>query len=1847
MITVLVYLFILLAVILVSILLIEVLLKALEKQPDLEKDSIGETLSALFTQLFLLVVVVGSALLASGVGFADHATSWWKVYLGICVSTGFVVMWVHFHPELIQTADAGVTKFWVPFYRFGVLNVANFLRVVYKITVCWINLLNGLYRIIYANIILISFDCTTANWQLIVDRAVIAIQQPFISLTLFISSGGQDDFDLTTPIEAFSNYTLAWGEVLDCICLDLQLFWNVPLRSFASPNFGPFIDRFFNFVIESFRFWINPIIDVRRDSDFFDCSSEPTETLEIQCLSERPPDVDKAGDDLCLWLLHLFDWIDDTIEIIFDELFNVAGLGIVRIPRFGPFFHQPWCIGVKFIGEAFDIITHIDLVFRLDPPVRYLQFIDLDRPFSHWYNLTNGIQDFFDAFNDTVASDFGCILAEAWNVTGQSSELSLRVIIQLTVDPLNILDYLENNPKHLALDNGRRNDINDTFDCAESLATQINKPLGQVVLETTHVLIAFDDIWVDLINHVPTFPTYIATANITALNDKLWFEMEALGIAMGNFWRQFTIIDPNECPLRDAHDLISKPPDHVDFFCCVGGTVEAFWRSMSRSLRIISETIGAVVLSSSTIELGEVLENGGDNLQLLIDTQFAELIRATACILPSLVRFDPSGDQCPIINSEDLHVEAQQVIVAALNFTTLPIRIVALSAQSFGIVLQTNPLNICEILLKLFDMTIGISMKIFKEIADLLDCLEGSDEIGLIANFLWNELGWDNPTNFRGMLCDNAQTIIDAVECLLLLFTDPDAFFQKILDEIGDEFLVLLAILQNLFVNNFNLVIVFLNDLSDFICCIIVRLDVLRQCLFDLILIVDAIRIFLGCILTCIINLNVNCKCGGVAIPTCSAFNTDLFSCPGNIIAAEKCSGIVPLPPSTLPTVPTTFAKKSEIPETMQNLYEEDENNIDHHEMIKKDSIVKRQEENTISSWLFPEINIHSENFPCKEQFIIVRNPSLDPNIKNIVIQDAKRCLISAVVARFGDTVLLNNNETYPLFNPYILYDSSIGFSTLFNITSAMYSIYDYRIHKNRMNLPFFGNQTYFWKNYTSDNNITDRLTVRIGRLSDIIFTLFNYAEFVRPRNSSEPRNLIGGLYRLLVTSYDYTIGLFTRSGGFIDIYNRYKNRTSEASTQQGGSISKKNFILWDGANGDVDDKENGTGIIAMIFRIPFHPELHKAHNTSASILVSWFNKPLDWWKTMNTIEDERILRNRWGIKRVFTRFVNRVQWNLNGRPSDGEFAFYPTPIVKRDCIIEQLANERRFDKRGVIAKKGCDLLGTGDLCIGDDCFNCTLAQSIVNDVVDLICFCIEDSLEAIDIARDIFTSQQYVSRSGAKRRYRNGVGPPLPILSPEDKLVKKQKIREEFISARVHRGERFSFTTWAFDQIEKLFELIIGEIDFEGFLTDIVMFFTNFDRFDKGSVFFWFFFITICDPVEHTRCDMGDEGLGLGTSLWVNISIFGGLIIIGYLLSDFIPTPSGTIMVFLGGFMLLIVFYSTLIFAYFMSPACFIPIPLLIPTLPEISSASPYVMPQPPFLFLNPIPLLPDCLADDVFAGLVKIDSDCIPWENLRPGLTQEECPTEADDFKREFPDCSAEPFHFVDASRNLFFFLEWQIPRLAEFIRTTKFIFVGFMREINYLDDSMTFDDSVRSLNGEIDDTFVWCWYISSPNWAPWALAAIEVGAFSFYFFAFFWLLFITLISILSLILLTIMLFVSRIGRLGANRDRYYISVDELPIISGEGFDNPNIPASDNGPSRRTMSDSMQQNLSSQGVYRQADNNIFYRQGDLNNQEYSHLLNINSSGYLDDNNDNNNNYYNNNGSENSDQMYSDKKLD
>jgi hypothetical protein len=332
--------------------------------------------------------------------------------------------------------------------------------------------------------------------------------------------------------------------------------------------------------------------------------------------------------------------------------------------------------------------------------------------------------------------------------------------------------------------------------------------------------------------------------------------------------------------------------------------------------------------------------------------------------------------------------------------------------------------------------------------------------------------------------------------------------------------------------------------------------------------------------------------------------------------------------------------------------------------------------------------------------------------------------------------------------------------------------------------------------------------------------------------------------------------------------------------------------------------------------------------------------------------------------------------------------------------------------------------------CISSVCLNCTILTDTIDQVINVsLTACEQMFLAPLDVGVTNFTRNNTFAQPGDP-------DPPVPV----DYTV-------DFAAADPLGILKLLFKIWP---------------NLERYLTDGSYFFVNWQPNQPWSARFWLEFAATCDVQTQGFCSVGRAGLGLWPSVfWV----FLVTLAISLVFVLFLPSLPVS-------YLWLAALFAILPLAYFYSPTCQIP--------------SMTIIPIPPFFV--PLPYLPDCLANDVYAPVLTINPDCIQWDTTFPGMTTEACGTPL----RPFTNC-AEKYGFDSTGfRSLAYFLDQFVSEsIIDFIFDTTFVLFSWIpgTEFGNLID-------VRDLRGNVEARSCFWWTI--PAILPGA--ALTIGALVF---------------------------------------------------------------------------------------------------------------------------------------------------
>lgn len=1071
-----------LAVILLGVyIIVSIFLLALEKQPEIQQDSIANTIQTILVEAAILIFGIGSSLLNAGSTFVSHCVSFYPAYIFVGLMVFGAEMNTQYNNQILQSYDHGNTKYFQPLYADSVMPVANGLRVFYDLSVCWTNFYASRNRVVIWAAFDVLTECSEANWDIVANKTGIALLAPFQSLLDWIQSNFAAPFNFYAITFSIADAIAAWQPMLDCSCQDLTFFWNITLLSLDDPALHQFVNASLNAYMDIYTIPASIVINIFRNG-FYTCR-EPTPEQQIICLSQRPPNITSFQYDTCQAFIYGFNWIDDVLAITFDQFFEFTDY---TLPKIGPLISMPICVLVDLLANFLDILFHIDLVFgpATGPKVHYLQFVDVTTPFQHAYGFSNGVLQFFNALDIDVAQNFGCVVSNLLNATFAAFEFGTQTFILWTTNSTQLKQYMANYNKTIFI-----NDLDEMGVCMDALLVDIDLPLGQIfqytVMGITRILVLF----INLFDHIDNdFETYIQGEFISELNDIL-NSFSSAAIGLGNFFRQLSLESSGgPCTLLDPADYTNiNFPTVIDPFCALGNAVDSFVRFVIMFLQLLINSVVTLLESGFAVMLNNVFR-----LDILAIPLLEEVIQSIGDMLGY---FFPDNSCVSGTTPRD---QFSKFFVSILNITAIPIRLVNVAANIIRASGITPPYEVdpevivCDIITATYDVTVGNIFNIVLTGSLAGACIADSNpntNITNIATTLWNFFGWDDADDsIRYILCEISNALIAVIEFLVKFFQDPvGTIFNEISSLVQQAIEAITMGIQQA-----------LDDLKTAFCTVVGYLRSIFTQLGGILskLFSDMYNCVISCIeLDC---SNTYCDFTNIQVPNIPSFKKRDFC------SSRKRS----IDPTENNTDTTNY---------YSDMYGDHGDDYGYYTSMKQRALYEYTPD-TMDPYLDQLESIPywiTDTQPCMTQLNMLRNSSLDSAMRHLIIMDYKKCLVSASLARTVDIILINPNPSSPpLLNPEFLYDPMIGIQLIRNLTFGM-SIY----------LRYIFNQSPIvtWKTYATESGVNDPLSVRLG----ILLGMFGDMTY----HSVDGPPFIKAIVKLGKIFYKYAITIWSNNG--------------------------------------------------------------------------------------------------------------------------------------------------------------------------------------------------------------------------------------------------------------------------------------------------------------------------------------------------------------------------------------------------------------------------------------------------------------------------------------------------------------------------------------------------------------------------------------------------------------------------------------------------------------------------------------------------------------------------------------------
>lgn len=746
-------------VIILAFIIVEVFLYALRKAPNYEGDGLLDTLRLILVQIQILFLAIATVASSAIAGIANNIVSSWKVYLLAGIAAGVAETWVFNHASIMKVTDQGYTEFYVPASRQVVQPVMNFGRVLFDTGICWYNFVFSRYRVITTDLASILVNCSISNWQNLADATVTLATSPMKMLLEFMMSGLEGNLTTFQVTKAVANVIKELEPSLICACEDLTFAWNITTFSLESDNLHWGIQNTTNAAIELVRIPYLILVGIFR-GQFTDCADQPTVPQQIACYIARPPNFTPFTSDVCVAWVDLTNWLDDVIFFLFDQFFFLGG---ITLPKIGPLLGQLGCVITGLVNNLLAILFHIDLVFGPSSSlkVKYLNFVDIQTPLDHGYAAaTFGIPAFWDAFQTQYTTLLGCIFSELGNTTVSVGQFATEAILKFADDPVKVVPFVETYNFNPLIQ-----DSQDALTCTIQFATVVNKPVGDTLnYFVTAVQLGLNATVGAIVNAITTnqFTTYlknVLAGQLDVIDDNL----NSMFISIGNFFRQFYV--SGICFQKDPADLNGSNPLDLDFFCCLGNTLESLGRLLIYVLQMLRNAIVAIISGES---YAQVL-NTALRIETRVIPQFEAAEDAVSCIVSTVFPTTP----CPQIPGFPIRIVVKNVVTVAFNITGIPLYFAKVMIDVIRIIANSGSTSqiACSIIVGGYDVTIGNIANLAQFLGQLGGCLISSG-LNTVGTSIWQQFGW-TVGGLRQQLCSVVVALINAINFLANFFQNP------------------------------------------------------------------------------------------------------------------------------------------------------------------------------------------------------------------------------------------------------------------------------------------------------------------------------------------------------------------------------------------------------------------------------------------------------------------------------------------------------------------------------------------------------------------------------------------------------------------------------------------------------------------------------------------------------------------------------------------------------------------------------------------------------------------------------------------------------------------------------------------------------------------------------------------------------------------------------------------------------------------------------------------------------------------------------------------------------------------
>jgi len=649
-------------------------------------------------QRILNLLVLGLYAIPSALGTAlgnifAHIQSNWKLYLVSLAALTLAFGWMSKQDVVLKGYDAYETEVVYPFNREILLPTLNVLRLFYDGVVCWFNLAAGVGRYIRWAALVVAYDCSIYNKDATIAAAAKIPLLPINATNKFFLSGFSENWDVEPTMKAMADTLTTFQPMFECQCEAIfpvvPMFLDQDYGVFQSSRLHGLPDVYLNLGVELARTHISAVLDIVEQVGG-KCQNETRD-----CLVERGPKYGRTADLTCMVSTHTLDLVDDTINAVLKGLeeapWNVV-LPWPKNPRVFGLLAVPICYATDIIYIFADTLTHIDLFFTL-PGENYAAEIEIERPISRLYNVSDLIQAIGDDLGTEITEDVACIFSRFIRLlvgVGDLAAQLIRRVFAVNFDVDDIRAFLAG-PEVDAILVLLKNDVNDLGDCIERIGDKLGHGPQTALAGLAKFQAGLVDLLTGIVANSATVFDYLKSAGFETRVEALFSSTNLISAGLGGTIRQLGGFGSVECSIRNLtetpNDLTIVEMESMDLniMCSIGTVIEMYTRFQFSLLRYLA--IGIVkftqVLANpanpGAPNLNDIvtLFGPGETLDLAQEDGVIEhaclLADSAALFVPSLFNLGANRIECPGDASKTLDEVMYVVLRGFIRVALIPL----------------------------------------------------------------------------------------------------------------------------------------------------------------------------------------------------------------------------------------------------------------------------------------------------------------------------------------------------------------------------------------------------------------------------------------------------------------------------------------------------------------------------------------------------------------------------------------------------------------------------------------------------------------------------------------------------------------------------------------------------------------------------------------------------------------------------------------------------------------------------------------------------------------------------------------------------------------------------------------------------------------------------------------------------------------------------------------------------------------------------------------------------------------------------------------------------------------------